>query len=831
MNVNPFGSSSIHTNSTPSTMNANQSCVLRFGASSDDYDDYQSSVPKKKESFWQKWKNVIIGTFATVGIGILGIVGYNKGWFSKAKNVATSSSPQTKPNDLNAALQTLGLSDGTIKGGTKIADLLKKTNNVTTDQFSDVVKAVKTVLETAKDSSKAAAAVTILEQLRKNLANKNGKIGNFNPNSKIDNINVLDEILKEEKPVEEVKPAEEVKEEKPVEEVKPAEANPAEEVTEVNPVEAKPAEEVKEEKPVEKVKPVEEVKEEKPVENENPVEEVNPAEANPTEEVKPEEKTEEAKEEEEKKNFNQKLTNLKSQLYNLSIKSVKATDIDELFKYPNLIDSNNAGELAKVLNTAIENNMFNNEQDKIKIQQHLDTLFAVKIDSTNVEQLAKVLNTAIENNMFNNKQDKINLQQYLGTLFAEDNFPKTDDDNDQDCYYSSVINSYTLYYIAPVLVNAICKVGLEKASVEKFISKLFNADNPKFLKKLHFPYIAGGIAERLANMIQYDKENININLNEDEAFKFMVTSLLNSAFKTHSLKEYSGVSITKLLITCLNIIDKKDVLNYIDQLSDFINKYKQNGDLLAIAIVSTIAGNIIEDEQKLQKYQDKVIQLTTIKTKKYYYINSQIASIITNYIETEPNSLKNNQAFKSLITSYIENCFKQNTNQPDNDNWINTLSEVLSAVISAEEHLGFEDNILIKYVNTFFKSVNRKNTSNVGYIANILTAVVNTEDNFGLEKSTFKNYITSFLTTVNTNDLIRDWNVDGIVDLLETVCAEDKNILEPSVELYETINSLKDQLLKTNSKLDLKNVCKRILEINNQKTIHVGERNQKLNTR
>ena len=756
MNVNPFGSSSIHTNSTPSTMNANQSCVLRFGASSDDYDDYQSSVPKKKESFWQKWKNVIIGTFATVGIGILGIVGYNKGWFSKAKNVATSSSPQTKPNDLNAALQTLGLSDGTIKGGTKIADLLKKTNNVTTDQFSDVVKAVKTVLETAKDSSKAAAAVTILEQLRKNLANKNGKIGNFNPNSKIDNINVLDEILKEANPVEEANPAEEVKKEKPVE-------------------------------------------------------------ANPAEEVKPEEKTEEAKEEEEKKNFNQKLTNLKSQLYNLSIKSVKATDIDELFKYPNLIDSNNAGELAKVLNTAIENNMFNNKQDKIKIQQHLDTLFAVKIDSTNVEQLAKVLNTAIRNNMFNNKQDKINLQQYLGTLFAEDNFPKTDDDNDRDCYYSSVINSYTLYYIAPVLVNAICKVGLEKASVEKFISKLFNADNPKFLKKLHFPYIAGGIAERLANMIQYDKENININLNEDEAFKFMVTSLLNSAFKTHSLKEYSGVSITKLLITCLNIIDKKDVLNYIDQLSDSINKYKQNGDLLAIAIVSTIAGNIIEDEQKLQKYQDKVIQLTTIKTKKYYYINSQIASIITNYIETEPNSLKNNQAFKSLITSYIENCFKQNTNQPDNDNWINTLSEVLSAVISAEEHLGFEDNILIKYVNTFFKSVNRKNTSNVGYIANILTAVVNTEDNFGLEKSTFKNYITSFLTTVNTNDLIRDWNVDGIVDLLETVCAEDKNILEPSVELYETINSLKDQLLKTNSELDLKNVCKRILEINNQK--------------
>ena len=54
-------------------MNANQSCGLHFGAGSGDYDCYQSSVPKKKENFWQKWKKWIIG--GTVAVG--GNVGVN----------------------------------------------------------------------------------------------------------------------------------------------------------------------------------------------------------------------------------------------------------------------------------------------------------------------------------------------------------------------------------------------------------------------------------------------------------------------------------------------------------------------------------------------------------------------------------------------------------------------------------------------------------------------------------------------------------------------------------------------------------------------------------
>ena len=195
MNVNPFGSSSIYTNSTPNTMNANQSCGLRFGASSDDYDYYNSSVPKKKESFWQKWKKVIIGGFVTVGVGILGVVGYNKGWFSKAKNVATNRPSQPKPNNFETALKTLGLEDLKVDGK-DIKSLLKNdTKTVSQKQFTDVVIAIHGKVENSSNEIKI-AAVTILEQLRKNLANKNEKIGNFDLKSEINDIDVLNEILK-----------------------------------------------------------------------------------------------------------------------------------------------------------------------------------------------------------------------------------------------------------------------------------------------------------------------------------------------------------------------------------------------------------------------------------------------------------------------------------------------------------------------------------------------------------------------------------------------------------------------------------------------------------
>ncbi|UKI40374.1 MAG: hypothetical protein L6V95_09235 [Candidatus Melainabacteria bacterium] len=69
MNVNPFGSSSIYTNSTPNTMNANQSCGLRFGASSDDYDYYNSSVPKKKKVFGKSGKRLLLVALSLLVLG------------------------------------------------------------------------------------------------------------------------------------------------------------------------------------------------------------------------------------------------------------------------------------------------------------------------------------------------------------------------------------------------------------------------------------------------------------------------------------------------------------------------------------------------------------------------------------------------------------------------------------------------------------------------------------------------------------------------------------------------------------------------------------------
>ena len=275
MNVNPFGSNSIYTNSTPNTMNANQSGGLRFGASSDDYDYYNSSVPKKKESFWQKWKKVIIGGFVTVGVGILGIVGYNKGWFSKAKNVATSRSSQPKPNNFETALKTLGLEDLKVEGK-DIKNLLKNdTKTVSQKQFTEVVIAIHGKVENSSNEIKI-AAVTILEQLRKNLA-QDATIEGFDKSKEIKNVNVLNEIIKASKSVE-IKPAEE----KPVEEEKPAvEEKPAEKSEEVKEVKVEKVE-IKEEKKEEvKKEPTEEVKEDVKPEvkpEEKPTEGVKPAE-------------------------------------------------------------------------------------------------------------------------------------------------------------------------------------------------------------------------------------------------------------------------------------------------------------------------------------------------------------------------------------------------------------------------------------------------------------------------------------------------------------------------------------------------------------------------
>ena len=208
MNINPFGTNNIYTNKKPKTMKGNQSYGLSFGANENvGYDNYQSSAQKKEESFWEKWKNVIIAGTVTVGAVVLGVVGYNKGWFGKIKKwfgkteikaVKETENPvEVVKDEISKHLETLKLGSLEI-GDKKLTDLLKQNNKtVTKEQFDTVVKEIKKK-GNLPDNVKQ-AAVAVLERLRKNLK-ENFKINEFDTTQKIRDVNVLDAILKEPSP-------------------------------------------------------------------------------------------------------------------------------------------------------------------------------------------------------------------------------------------------------------------------------------------------------------------------------------------------------------------------------------------------------------------------------------------------------------------------------------------------------------------------------------------------------------------------------------------------------------------------------------------------------
>ena len=158
MNINPFETNNIYTNKKPKTMRGNQSYGLSFGANENGgYDSYQLSAPKKEESFWEKWKNVIIAGTVAVGAVVLGAVGYNKGWFGKIKKwfgktetKAVKEAPKVSEkgtevvqDEISKHLKTLNL--GSLKIGDKtLTDLLKPNNKTVTEkQFVAVAKEIK----------------------------------------------------------------------------------------------------------------------------------------------------------------------------------------------------------------------------------------------------------------------------------------------------------------------------------------------------------------------------------------------------------------------------------------------------------------------------------------------------------------------------------------------------------------------------------------------------------------------------------------------------------------------------------------------------------------
>ncbi len=214
ININPFETNNIYTNKKPKTMRGNQSYGLSFGVNENGgYDFYQLSAHKKEESFWEKWKNVIIAGTVTVGAVVLGVVGYNKGWFGKIKKwfgktetkavkeapKAAEKGTKVVQDKISKHLETLKLGNLGI-GDKTLTDLLKPNNKTVTEkQFVAVAKEIKKKGNLTDNVKKAAVAV--LERLRKNLntnsLNRDKKINGFDTTQEIKDVRVLDEIIKE----------------------------------------------------------------------------------------------------------------------------------------------------------------------------------------------------------------------------------------------------------------------------------------------------------------------------------------------------------------------------------------------------------------------------------------------------------------------------------------------------------------------------------------------------------------------------------------------------------------------------------------------------------
>ena len=159
MIINTLSTNVINTKNMQNKKNVNQSFGSHLGVNSNSsYNNYQVNTIKQKESIWQKRNKFIKNSIVVIGIGILGIVLYNKRRFGKTKNVISSNnfSPlknnleislktlgnsfATPKNDLETSLKILGLSEETIIGGVKIANLMKTPESVSKNQFVEVAK-------------------------------------------------------------------------------------------------------------------------------------------------------------------------------------------------------------------------------------------------------------------------------------------------------------------------------------------------------------------------------------------------------------------------------------------------------------------------------------------------------------------------------------------------------------------------------------------------------------------------------------------------------------------------------------------------------------------
>ena len=149
---------------------------VRFG-NGQNYDSFESSSSNKEtKSFWQKWEGVIIGGAGLLCVSILGVIGYNKGWFKKASDkikdktgeTASKTASNAPKNVLNleTSLKTLKISSQSFNGHT-ISDMIKK-GNISKRELQAVATKLKNI-KNKENKENQAAIIFILNQLRQRL--------------------------------------------------------------------------------------------------------------------------------------------------------------------------------------------------------------------------------------------------------------------------------------------------------------------------------------------------------------------------------------------------------------------------------------------------------------------------------------------------------------------------------------------------------------------------------------------------------------------------------------------------------------------------------------
>ncbi len=181
---------------------------VRFG-NGQNYDSFESSSNEKTKSFWQKWKGIIIGGAGLLCVSILGVIGYNKGWFKKVgdkiKEIAGKNSSKAASNaqenvqNLETNLKTLNINSNQKFEGRTISEMIKK-GNVKKAELQAVTKELSKKTKTKENQ---AAIIFILNQLRQHLSDE---IKGFNKDKEISENSensadkVLETILSEEEP-------------------------------------------------------------------------------------------------------------------------------------------------------------------------------------------------------------------------------------------------------------------------------------------------------------------------------------------------------------------------------------------------------------------------------------------------------------------------------------------------------------------------------------------------------------------------------------------------------------------------------------------------------